>query len=33
MADGVWDAVQAWTGGNTTDDCAILVLRRPPAAR
>ena len=31
MADGVWDAVQAWTGGNTTDDCAILVLRRPPA--
>jgi len=29
MADGVWEAVQAWTGGNTTDDCAILVLRRP----
>ena len=29
MADGVWEAVQEWTGGNTTDDCAILVLRRP----
>ncbi len=31
IADGVWEAVQAWTGGSTTDDCAIMVLRRPPA--
>lgn len=31
IADGVWEAVQAWTGGNTTDDCAIMILRRPPA--
>lgn len=28
IADGVWDAVQRHTGGDTTDDCAVLVLRR-----
>ena len=31
LADGVWEAVQEWTGGNTTDDCAVVVLRRCPA--
>lgn len=30
LADAVWDAVEAWTGGGTTDDCAIVVLRRRP---
>lgn len=28
MADGVWDGVQRYTGGDTSDDCAVLVLRR-----
>jgi serine phosphatase RsbU (regulator of sigma subunit) len=30
VADGVWDAVQEWTGGVTTDDCAVVVIRRVP---
>lgn len=29
IADRVWDAVEAWTGGNTGDDCAIVALARP----
>ena len=28
IADGVWDAVQTWTAGVTTDDCAVVVVRR-----
>ena len=32
VADGVWRGVQEWTSGETTDDCAVLVLRREPAA-
>ncbi|MPZ74598.1 MAG: SpoIIE family protein phosphatase [Nitriliruptorales bacterium] len=30
IADGVWKAVQEWTGGITTDDCAVVVVRRIP---
>jgi serine phosphatase RsbU (regulator of sigma subunit) len=30
VADGVWEAVQSWTGGVTTDDCAVVVVRRVP---
>lgn len=37
VADGVWRAVQDWTNDRTTDDTAIVVLRRPadpqPVAR
>ena len=32
VADGVWRGVQEWSSGETTDDCAVLVLRREPAA-
>ena len=28
IADAVWSRVVEWTGGGTTDDCAIVVLRR-----
>ncbi|HEX6257550.1 MAG TPA: PP2C family protein-serine/threonine phosphatase [Euzebyales bacterium] len=28
VADAVWAGVQAFTGGDTTDDCAVLVLGR-----
>ncbi len=28
LADGVWEAVRRWTDDGTTDDCAIVVLRR-----
>ena len=28
FADGVWEAIQAWTDEGTTDDCAVVVLRR-----
>ncbi|WP_165492102.1 SpoIIE family protein phosphatase [Egibacter rhizosphaerae] len=28
VADGVWAAIQEWTDGGTTDDCALVVLRR-----
>lgn len=30
LADAVWQGVQAWTGGVTTDDCAVVVVRRRP---
>ncbi len=29
MADAVWTGVQEWTGGGTTDDTAVVVVRRP----
>lgn len=32
LAEAVWSAVQDWTGGRTTDDCAIVILRRSPDA-
>ena len=32
VADGVWQGVQTWSSGETTDDCAVLVLRREPTA-
>ena len=32
VADGVWRGVQEWTSGETTDDCAVLVVRREPGA-
>jgi hypothetical protein len=28
VADMVWEGVQAYAGGGTSDDCAVLVLRR-----
>lgn len=28
IADAVWDGVQRFTGGDTSDDCAVLVLGR-----
>lgn len=28
LADAIWSGVMRWTGGGTTDDCAIVVLRR-----
>ena len=31
IADGVWRHVQEWSKGQTTDDCAVIVLRRRPA--
>lgn len=35
LADGVWAAVLDWTGGGTSDDCAVVVVRRagPAEAR
>ena len=30
LADGVWEAVGEWTDGGTTDDVAIVVVRRAP---
>ena len=32
LAEGVWNGVQEWSSGETTDDCAVLVLRREPTA-
>ncbi|MBW3605920.1 MAG: serine/threonine-protein phosphatase [Actinobacteria bacterium] len=28
IADAVWDGIQAYTAGDTTDDCAVVVLGR-----
>lgn len=28
IADAVWEGIQAYTGGNTADDCAVAVLGR-----
>lgn len=28
LADAVWSGVMRWTGGGTTDDCAIVVVKR-----
>lgn len=30
LAAGLWSSVHAWAGGPPDDDCAILVVRRPP---
>lgn len=31
LADAVWEGVQKWTGGVTTDDSAVVVIRRSAA--
>lgn len=31
IADGVWKRVQEWSQGETSDDCAVIVLRRRAA--